>query len=231
MKFDLKNVGRVIDISAVRADVTIGELEDLVTAAKKYRFIAAFAMPCFTEYLVNALKDEDYIMACGVVGFPSGADLTSTKIQNAKEMMALGCDELDMVINIGALKSGIYDAVYNDIKAVVNTAGEKGIGVKSIIEQCYLTDDEIKKASEIAVRAGVAYVKTGTGWGPKPTTVNTIKIIKSTIGDAAKIKAAGGVRSLDTLLEMMDAGCNRFGIGLKSAIAIMEEAQGRLCSN
>ena len=91
-----------------------------------------------------------------------------------------------------------------------------------------LTDDEIRKASEAAVRAGVSYVKTGTGWAGKPTTVDTIRLIKSTIGDAAKIKAAGGVRTLDTMLEMIQAGCDRFGIGLRSIMSIMKEVDARL---
>src|SRR5699024_1086454 len=99
---------------------------------------------------------------------------------------------------------------------------------KSILEVAYLTDDEIRKASEAAVRAGVSYVKTGTGWAGKPTTVDTIRLIKSTIGDAAKIKAAGGVRTLDTMLEMIQAGCDRFGIGLRSIMAIMKEVDARL---
>ena len=103
-----------------------------------------------------------------------------------------------------------------------------GVPVKSIIEICYLTDDEIKKASELCVKAGVTYVKTGTGWGPKPTTVETIKLIKETIGDDALIKAAGGVRDLDTLIAMAEIGCNRFGLGVRSAGTILEEAKKRV---
>ena len=224
--FDLKQVGRMIDVSLVKTAVTITQLDEMIAAAKEYRFIACFAMPCFTEYVANALKDEEDIMCCGVVGFPSGADLTVGKVKNAQDMLALGCDELDMVINVGALKSGLYDMVYDDIKAVIDTACE--VPVKAIIEQCYLTDDEICKASEIAVEAGVTFVKTGTGWGPKPTTVDTIKLIKKTIGDSAFIKAAGGVRDLDTLIAMYNEGCTRFGIGTAPAVNIMKEAEARL---
>lgn len=130
-----------------------------------------------------------------------------------------------MVINVGALKSGQYDIVHDDIKAVVDAAA--GVPVKSILEICYLTDDEIKRGSEIAVKAGVTFVKTGTGWGPKPTTVETVRLIKQTIGDSALIKAAGGVRNLDTMLAMIDAGCNRFGIGIRSAMNIFKEAYER----
>ena len=113
----------------------------------------------------------------------------------------------------------------DDIKAVVEAAD--GVPVKSIIEICYLTDDQIRKAAELCVKAGVTYVKTGTGWGPKPTTVDTIRIIKETIGDEALIKAAGGVRDLDTLIQMAEIGCNRFGLGVRSAGNILEEARKR----
>lgn len=222
-KINLQTLPRCIDISAVRTDVTLDELEKMVALTKKHHFIAAFAMPCFTGWLLDALKDDPDVLVGGVVGFPSGADTTSIKVATAREMAALGCRELDMVINVGALKSGQYDVVRDDIKAVIAAGG--GLPVKSILEIAYLTDDEIRKGSELAVEAGVAYVKTGTGWGPKPTTVETIRLIHDTIGDAAKIKAAGGVRSLDTMLAMMDAGCSRFGIGLNSAAKIMEEAE------
>ncbi len=218
---NLLEIPRLIDISAVRTDVAISEINKTIELAKKYRFICAFAMPCFTEYLVNELKNEQDIMVGGVVGFPSGADTTTIKTTTAKELLQLGVDELDMVINVGALKSGRYDMVSDDIKAVISAAD--GTPVKSILEIAYLSDDEIKRGAELAVKAGVAYVKTGTGWADKPTTVHTIQLIKSTIGDDALIKAAGGVRTLDTLLEMKEAGCSRFGIGLSSINNIMRE--------
>ncbi len=222
---DLLQIPRLVDISAVRTDVTIEELDEIVAIAKLHRFVCAFAMPCFTKYLVEQFKDDDDIMVGGVVGFPSGADTTSVKVTTAKEMIAAGVDELDMVINVGALKSGKYDLVKEDIEAVVKAAN--GMPVKAILEIAYLTDEEIVKGSELAVEAGVAYVKTGTGWGNKPTTVDTIKLIKATIGDKAYIKAAGGVRDLDTLLAMIDAGCNRFGIGIKSIMSILAEVYKR----
>lgn len=222
---DLLKIPRIIDISGVRTDVTIKEINEIVDVAKQFQFVCTFAMPCFTRYLVEQLADEPDIMVGGVVGFPSGADTTFVKMADAKEMISYGVDELDMVINVGALKSGNYDLVKEDIRAVVEAAG--GMPVKSILEVAYLTDDEIRRGSLLAVEAGVTYVKTGTGWAGKPTTVDHIKLIRSTIGDAAKIKAAGGVRTLDTLLEMVDAGCDRFGIGLKSVMHILEETYTR----
>jgi len=212
----------MIDISAVRPDATLIEVTEMAHRAKQYGFIAAFAMPCFTPALVHLLKDAPQTAVGGVVGFPSGADTTLIKTVTARDLCAMGCSEIDMVINVGALKSKQYDFVENDIRSVVEMCD--GRPVKSIIEVCYLDNYEIAQASAIAVKAKVAYVKTGTGWGPKPTTVETIKLIKSVIGDSAKIKAAGGIRDLDTVLRMVDAGCSRFGLGLKSAVNIMEEA-------
>lgn len=216
-------IARMIDVSAVRTDASLDEIEAIAQACKREKFICAFAMPCFTGHLVDLLKDEAEVRVGGVVGFPSGAETTNIKKATAREHIRTGVDELDMVINVGALKSGLYDQVKEDIRAVVGTAGP--IPVKCILEVSYLTDDEIRKGSLLAVEAGAAYVKTGTGWGPKPTTVETIRLIKSTVGDSIRIKAAGGIRSLKTLMEMADAGCSRFGIGLKSAEAIMNEAK------
>ena len=216
------DIARMIDISSVKAESTIPEIEKMAEVAKKYEFICAFAMPCFTKKLVELLSDTDKVMVGGVVGFPSGADTTSIKIATAKEMMRTGVDELDMVINVGALKSGMYDLVYEDIHSVVETAN--GMPVKCILEIAHLTDDEIKRGASLAVKAGVTYVKTGTGWAHKPTTPETIRIIKSEIGNSALIKAAGGVRDLKTLEEMVAEGASRFGIGINSALAIMKEA-------
>lgn len=222
----LKSIARVVDISGVRTDVSRQEIDHIVAACREYHFICAFAMPCFTPYLKAALADVPDVKVGGVIGFPSGADSTAIKVQTAREHLKTGCDELDMVINVGALKSGMYQTVEDDIRAVVDAA--EGKPVKSILEVAYLTDDEICRGAELAVKAGVTYVKTGTGWANKPTTVDTIRLLKSVVGDSALIKAAGGVRTLDTMLAMMDAGCSRFGIGLRSILAIMDEVDARL---
>lgn len=223
----LKSIHRRVDISGVRTDVSIQELHLIASAAHHYQFICAFAMPCFTPILIDLLKNDPEVRVGATVGFPSGADSTFIKVASAKEQLAMGADELDMVINVGAVKSGRYDMVEDDIRAVIDVADGR-YPVKSILEIAYLTDDEICRASETAVKAGVTYVKTGTGWAGKPTTVDTIRLIKKTIGDSAMIKAAGGVRTLDTMLEMIDAGCDRFGIGLRSIMSIMKEVDRRL---
>ena len=223
--FDFTNINRMVDVSTVRTDIVMDEVDEMIDTVIKYNCICASPMPWVTKYTIDKLKDYPDIVTTGVVSFPSGAATTANKIIEAKENIKMGCQELDMVSNVSALKSGKYDYFTDDIKAVVDAAD--GVPVKAIIEICYLTDDEIRKASELAVKAGVTYVKTGTGWGPKPTTVDTIKIIKETIGDDALIKAAGGVKDLDTVIEMIEAGCNRFGLGVRTAGTILEDAKKR----
>ena len=211
-----------IDLSCVRTDNTMEELKDMIYLARKFRFCCCFAMPCYTEWLVEQLKDEKSIAVGGAVGFPSGADMTSTKEQVAREFVRMGVDELDMVINVQALKNQDYEMVKDDIKRIREIAGERIL--KCILEVTTLTDAEIQKGSELAVACGVDYVKTGTGWMPNPTTVEHVRLIHDAIGNEAKIKAAGGVRSLKTIEEMIEAGCSRFGIGVRSTKKILVEA-------
>ncbi|MDR2021589.1 MAG: deoxyribose-phosphate aldolase [Treponema sp.] len=215
---------RMIDVSCVRTDVTRAELEQVAAAAVNYRFVAAFTMPCYNEALGKLLKGSEVLLG-GTAGFPSGADTIDQKRDCAKYMKSIGCDELDMVINVGTLKSGGDQYVYDDIKAVIGAAYP--IPVKAILECAYLSDEEITRACNIAVEAGAAFVKSGTGWAARPTTVEMIRIMKSAVGNRAQVKAAGGIRSLAVLEEMYDAGCRRFGIGLHSALGILKEAYQR----
>lgn len=219
-----KEIAKLIDISSVRTNVTYEEIEKIAECAKKYGFVCAFTMPSSTPRLIELLKDSP-VMVGGVTGFPSGADTTEMKVECANEMKQMGCNEIDMVINVGALKSGDYESVERDIHAVVEAV--KPTPVKSILEIAYLSDEEIKMGCEIAVRAGVTFVKSGTGWANQPTTVDNIRTMKEAVGDRVLIKAAGGVRSLDILEKMYDAGCRRFGISLNSALKILKEAYHR----
>ena len=210
---------RMVDISCVRADNTMDELEAMVHLARKHNFICCFSMPCFTPWLTDKLHGSD-ILVGAAVGFPSGAASTASKILDVEEQKKAGCREFDMVINIGALKSGLYDVVERDIRAVVEAAD--GFPVKSILEVTLLTDDEIRRASEIAMNAGVTFIKTGTGWTGIPTTPEHIRVIKSVVGESVYIKAAGGVRTVDDVVRLINAGCSRFGIGMKSILSIMD---------
>jgi deoxyribose-phosphate aldolase len=213
-----------IDVSCVRADVSYNELEQMATIARQYGFIAAFAMPDQTARLKILLEGSSVLLG-GAVGFPSGADTKEQKIACAKYMMDIGCAEIDMVINLGALISGDDKYVQDEIADVVKTVHP--LPVKTILEVSLLTDEQVVRACNLAVEAGVTFVKTGTGWASKPTTVEIIRLMKNTVGDQAKVKAAGGVRSLQLLEEMYDAGCRRFGISLKSSLSILKEAYER----
>ena len=219
---ELKNLPRMIDLSCVKANSTLEDMCQMVEMAKKYKFICCFSMPYYTQWLIGQLKDAPDTFVGGTVGYPHGNELTMLKVEGARYQKSLGCKEIDMVQNITALKHGDYDEVAADISAVKAAIGQTPL--KVILEVSYLTDYEICKAAEIAVASGAAFVKTGTGWGPKPTTVEHIKLIKSVVGDSAQIKAAGGIRTVETMQEMIDAGCTRFGIGLSSTVNLLRQA-------
>lgn len=222
----LYHLNRHIDISCVKSTHTKMEIDEMIQAAKDYQFVSVFAMPCYTSYVISCLKEEPLIQVGGVVGFPTGCDTTLAKVGAATELISMGCQELDMVMAYGMLKSKEYRYVYEDIKAVVKV--NPSIPVKIIIEASYLNDYEIAKACEIAVNAGACFVKSGSGWSNIPTTPQMIQIMKQTVGEKALVKAAGGIRSLSSILELASLGCERFGISTSSAITIMEEVRKRL---
>jgi deoxyribose-phosphate aldolase len=179
-------------------------------------------LQCFIPYTRQLIGSAGDIRVVGNVSFPTGSDTTSLKVLQAKEMISAGCDEIDMVMNIGKLRSGELADVESDVCAVVETVHP--IPVKVIIEVMCLTREETQGACEICLRSGAAFVKTGTGWATRGTTLEDVTLIKSFVGDRIKIKASGGIRSLDTLLAMYEAGARRFGVNLKSGIEIIEEA-------
>lgn len=221
VKLDVKQLARMMDLSAVRTDVDLDEVRGLAEACKHYGCICAFVMPCHMPELKKLLADAPEVGLGGVVGFPSGAASTSIKVAEVREHLALGASELDMVINVGLLRSGCDADVEQDIRAVVEAGG--GTPVKVILEAHYLTDDQIVRGCQIAVRAGATFVKTGTGWAPTGATLHNVALMKSAVGDAALVKAAGGVRDLETVVEMIRLGVSRFGVGLSSGTAILDE--------
>lgn len=221
MELTLKDIARMLDISAVQADSTESDVRNMATLARKYNCAACFAMPAYTGLLAELLSDSPQIGVGGVIGFPSGASTTQTKICEAHELLELGCNELDMVINIGRLKSGDMKYVDEDMHGVIKVAGN--VPVKVILECHYLTNDEIQSACKLAVNAGVAFVKTGTGWTANGATADNIAFISRQVGSQAKVKAAGGVRDLDTLLQLYGRGATRFGVSTKSAALILQQ--------
>ena len=160
----------------------------------------------------------DRLPICTVIGFPNGYSTPEVKVFETKDAIAKGADEVDMVINIGALKDKNYELVYEDIKAVVDAANKEAL-VKVIIETCYLTDEEKKIACELAVKAGTDYVKTSTGFGTGGSTPADIKLMRETVGENIGVKASGGVRCEEDAVKVIDAGATR--IGASASIAIV----------
>jgi len=179
-------------------------------------------LQCFIPYTRQLLRGFPNIHVVGNISFPSGSDSTSIKVAQAKEMLATGCDEIDVVMNIGKLRSGELSEVEADVRAVIETVHP--LPVKVIIEIMCLTSEEIQIACDICLRTGASFVKTGTGWAERGTTLEDVKLVKSLVGDKARIKASGGIRSLDMLVEMYKTGASRFGVNLKSGIKIVEES-------
>ena len=221
MQFTRPQVARMIDLSAVRADTTEAEVRTLAGMVRKYRCICATTLPAYTPLLKQLLADEPQVRVSGNVSFPAGAATSSIKIAEAKELLRMGCDELDMVINIGLLRSGRDQAVLDDIQGVVESAGD--VPVKVILECHYLSDDDVRRACQLCIEAGAAFVKTGTGWTPTGATPENITLIKSCVGDAIGIKASGGIRGLETLQEMYRRGARRFGLGVRTAAPIFNQ--------
>jgi deoxyribose-phosphate aldolase len=208
-------IARMVDLSAVRADSTENEVRLLAHMARQYHCACASALPCYTPLLVSLLCSQMETRVGGNVGFPSGGSTTPIKVAQARAFLDMGCGELDMVMAIGMLRSGLDAYVRDDIRAVIEVA--EGVPVKVILECHYLTDDEIRRACVACAEAGASFIKTSTGWTPTGATLENVALIKSCVGDAISIKAAGGIRSLDTIREMYQLGARRFGIGLRSA--------------
>lgn len=220
MDFTREQAAQMMDFSAVQAQSDMQDIQLMVDKAIEYKPIAVFALPGWTSLLKEKLRDHPEIAIGGVVGFPSGGDTTESKIFQADELIKAGCSELDMVINIGKLRSQLYDEVEQDISAVVRAA--KGKPVKVIFECTHLSDEQIRRACRLCIDAGASYVKTGTGWTDCTRIADYISIMKSCVGDRIKIKAAGGIRDLDTFVDLYNRGARRFGVGAKSAITILQ---------
>jgi deoxyribose-phosphate aldolase len=221
MRLTINDIARMIDLSCVRTTSSKADIEEMVEATKKYGFGQVSVLQCFIPYTKQLLQASPGVRLVGNVSFPSGSDTTSLKILQAKEMMASGCDEIDMVMNIGKLRSGELADVEADVRAVIETVHP--IPVKVIIEIMYLTLEETTQACDICLRTGAAFIKTGTGWANRGTTLEDVKLIKSLVGDRIQIKASGGIRELKTIVYMYHAGASRFGLNLKTGKKIVGE--------
>lgn len=204
------SIAKMIDHTMLKADATTETIKRYCTEAKEYGFASVCMNTCHVPLAAKEL-DGSGVMVCCVVGFPLGAMITSAKAFEAGEAVAAGADEVDMVINIGAVKDRNYEFVRDDIKAVVEAS--KGKTVKVILETCLLTDEEIVKVCELSIEAGAHFVKTSTGFSTGGALVKDIELMKKTVGDRAKVKASGGIRTPQEAKAMIEAGADRIGAG------------------
>jgi len=221
VKLTSKDIARMIDLSTVQADDDEARVRALAARARQIRPCIATTLSSRIPLIKELLADVDDVGIGGNVAFPSGGCLPRTKIAETEHLVEAGCDEIDMVVDIGMLLSGRYDYCLDDIRGVV--AAAEGLPVKVIVECHYLSDDQIRRAAELCVRGGAAFVKTGTGWTPTGATLENISLIKGVVGEAVGIKASGGIRDIETLIEMYRRGARRFGLGLGREDAILDQ--------
>ncbi|MFC7364798.1 MULTISPECIES: deoxyribose-phosphate aldolase [Bhargavaea] len=212
------NVASMIDHTLLKPEVTKEQIVKLCSEAREYRFASVCVNPYWVETAASELSGSE-VKVCTVIGFPLGAGTKETKAFETKDAIEKGAQEIDMVVNIGALKSGDEETVEADIRAVVEAAAGKAI-VKVIIETCLLTDDEKIIACRLAKQAGADFVKTSTGFSTGGATVEDVALMRLTVGEEMGVKASGGVRSLEDVQAMVKAGATR--IGASSGVKIMQ---------
>jgi deoxyribose-phosphate aldolase len=214
-QYSLKRVAKTIDHSTLGPAMTLDEVKAGCEVALKYDVASVCCKPADVKFVANILKGSDVFVGT-VVGFPHGSSTTQSKVFETKEAVANGAVEIDVVINIGHLKSGKIQEVQSEIAAVV--AAASGNQVKVILENAYLTDEEKIIACKLVEAAGADYVKTSTGFAPTGATLADVKLMRATCSPKVKVKSAGGVKTLDRLLEFLDAGIDRSGSSSTASI-------------
>jgi len=220
----VKKIAKMIDHSLLKPELTVQQVIEGCKLAREYDVASVCVKPCDVKLAKKELVGTD-ILVTTVIGFPHGAHKTETKVFEAKQAIEDGAVELDMVLNIGRLKSRDFDYVEEDIGKVIAIAHDKGVKVKVILENCYLTDELKKIACKICENAGADFVKTSTGYGTSGATIEDLKLMRESCSKKTKIKAAGGVRTLDAALNVRRAGAARFGA--TATKAILDEAKVR----
>ncbi len=217
----IKNIASFIDHTLLKPEATEEDIQKLCRDAKEYGFAAVCVNPCYVQ-LVSQYLCSMSVNVCTVVGFPLGAHLTDVKVYEAQRAIDDGAREIDTVINIGALKSGNFELVYNEIKAVADICHEKDALLKVIIETALLLREEKIKACKLVSQANADFVKTSTGFGPGGATVDDVALIKKVLkSSSVSVKAAGGIRTYEDAVKMIQAGATR--IGTSSGVKIVKE--------
>jgi deoxyribose-phosphate aldolase len=213
----------MIDHTLLKPEASADDIKRVCREAKRYRFFAVCINTHYVPLVAREVRGTD-IKVCSIAGFPLGAVDTEVKAFEAGRAVKAGAHEIDMVMNVGALKSGELDFVRDDVARVVKACGA-GIVVKVIIEAALLTDDEKRRACALAVDAGAHFVKTSTGFGPPGASVRDVEIMRQTVGPDFGVKASAGIRTAAFALELVRAGANR--IGSSASVVIMEELKSR----
>ena len=219
-----ERVAKTIDHSLLRPELDLEFVRDGVELARRYAVASATVRPADVAFAVELLNGSDVFVST-VVGFPHGSSATETKAFEAERAVELGAREIDMVLNIGRLRSGRADEVREDIAAVVAVARAKGAIVKVIFENAYLDDAQKELACRLSEEAGASFVKTSTGFAPGGATIEDLKLMRRCVDPNVQVKAAGGVRTLDALLEVMAVGVTR--IGATATETILEDFKAR----
>jgi len=214
------DIVRLIDASLLRPSATSAEITKLCEQAKHYSFAAVFVMPAWLPLIAKLLKGSGVIVGASIA-FPLGTTSTVVKVAETRDAIASGADQIDMVMNVGAFKSGDYEMTERDIRAVVEAA--QGRVVKVIIETCLLTDEEKRKACLVSKRAGAHFVKTSSGFSTGGATIEDIALMRRVVGPEMGVKAAGGIRTYKQAMRMIEAGAN--GIGTSTPVRIAEGAR------
>ena len=217
------NIAKLIDHTILKANSTKEDVMKVIEEAKEYKFASVCINPTWVKLAAEELAGHD-VDGCTVIGFPLGASTTETKAFETKDAIAKGATEVDMVINVGALKDGDNELVEKDIYEVVQAAKGKAL-VKVIIETCLLTDEEKVRACELSVKAGADFVKTSTGFSTGGATAEDIALMRKTVGPNVGVKASGGVRTREDADKMVAAGASRVGASASVAI-VLNDAKG-----
>jgi deoxyribose-phosphate aldolase len=220
-----EQLAKVIDHSLLRPELTDQDVIDGCKLAAKYHTATVCVKPCHVRLAAQVLQGSDVLVST-VIGFPHGSNLTSIKVAEAHAAMDDGAVELDMVLNIGALRSGQAEIVREDIRAVCGAAHARRAKVKVIFENAYLTDDQKILACQLSEAAGADWVKTSTGFAPSGATLEDLRLMRANVGPQVQVKAASGIRTLDALLAVIDVGCTR--CGATATAAMLDEFSARM---
>lgn len=214
-----------IDHTLLKAEATAEQVKNLCAEAREYRFATVCVNPAYVPLAAGLLKGAR-VGVCSVISFPLGAHLPTFKATETLQALEAGATEIDMVMNIGALKGGAYELVYEDIKAVAEVCHQRNAHLKVILEMCYLTHSEKIIGCLLSKKAGADFVKTSTGFGPGGATAEDVSLMRRVVGPEMGVKAAGGIRTFKDALAMISAGANR--LGASAGVSILQEARALL---